>query len=89
MKINIEIDCTPEEAREFLGLPDVKPMQAAVMERLQAQTLEAMGHLDPASLRSWLPLWGLGSEFAQKMMQGFLEASTRPRTERGGEAGKE
>jgi hypothetical protein len=23
MKVNIEIDCTPEEARKFLGLPDV------------------------------------------------------------------
>ena len=23
MKINVEIDCTPEEARSFLGLPDV------------------------------------------------------------------
>ena len=22
MKVNIEIDCTPEEARTFLGLPD-------------------------------------------------------------------
>lgn len=23
MKVNIEIDCTPEEARTFMGLPDV------------------------------------------------------------------
>lgn len=23
MKVNIEIDCTPEEARKFMGLPDV------------------------------------------------------------------
>ena len=23
MKVNVEIDCTPEEARRFLGLPDV------------------------------------------------------------------
>ena len=29
MKITIEIDCTPDEARQFVGLPDVKPMQAA------------------------------------------------------------
>ena len=32
MKINVEVDCTPLEAREFLGLPDVKPMQAAITE---------------------------------------------------------
>ncbi len=23
MKVNVEIDCTPEEARRFMGLPDV------------------------------------------------------------------
>ena len=26
MKINVEIDCTPQEARQFFGLPDVQPM---------------------------------------------------------------
>ena len=31
MKITVEIDCTPDEARQFLGLPDMKPMQAALM----------------------------------------------------------
>ncbi|WP_371917856.1 DUF6489 family protein, partial [Pseudomonas sp. FW306-02-F08-AA] len=23
MKINVEVDCTPEEARRFMGLPDL------------------------------------------------------------------
>ena len=27
MKVNVEIDCTPEEARAFFGLPDVAPLQ--------------------------------------------------------------
>src|SRR5262245_6527074 len=37
MKVNIEIDCTPSEARQFFGLPDVAPMQTAVMDKLQQQ----------------------------------------------------
>ena len=32
MKVTVEVDCTPEEARRFLGLPDVVPMQQAAME---------------------------------------------------------
>jgi Family of unknown function (DUF6489) len=32
MKINVEIDCTAEEARAFLGLPDVQPMQEQLWE---------------------------------------------------------
>ena len=35
MKVTIEIDCTPIEARQFLGLPNVEPMQAAVMQQLE------------------------------------------------------
>ncbi len=35
MKVTIEIDCTPIEAREFLGLPDVRPMQSAMMDKLR------------------------------------------------------
>jgi Family of unknown function (DUF6489) len=37
--VNIEIDCTPVEARQFFGLPDVGPLQAAVMERVQKEML--------------------------------------------------
>ena len=35
MKVNIEIDCTPVEARQFFGLPNVEPIQAAVMQQLE------------------------------------------------------
>src|SRR3546814_3772920 len=31
MKIHVDIDCTPEEARVFLGLPEVGPMQEDLM----------------------------------------------------------
>ena len=34
MKVNIEIDCTPLEARQFFGLPDVQPMQAALLAEM-------------------------------------------------------
>jgi hypothetical protein len=39
MKVTIEIDCTPLEAREFMGLPDVQPMQAAMMDKLQEKMM--------------------------------------------------
>ena len=31
MKINIEMDCTPEEFRQCFGLPDLRPIQEAVL----------------------------------------------------------
>jgi Family of unknown function (DUF6489) len=54
MKVNVEIDCTPREAREFIGLPDLQPMQTAVMERLQQQMLSNIEKVSPEALmQSW------------------------------------
>ena len=55
MKVNIEIDCTPLEARQFFGLPDVQPMQTAVMEKLQSQMMDNIKKVSPEALmQSWL-----------------------------------
>jgi hypothetical protein len=57
MKVTIEVDCTPEEARRFLGLPDVVPMQAAVMEQIQQRIASAIDSTAPEALmRLWMPL---------------------------------
>ena len=54
MKVNIEIDCTPLEARQFFGLPDVSPMHIAVMDKLQQQVLSNIDKVSPESLiQSW------------------------------------
>ena len=54
MKITINVDCTPLEARQFFGLPDVQPMQTAVMDKLQQQVLSNIEKISPESLiQSW------------------------------------
>jgi hypothetical protein len=40
MKVNIEIDCTPLEARQFFGLPDVQPQQ--MMANIEKVSPEAL-----------------------------------------------
>lgn len=56
MKITIEIDCTPEEGRAFCGLPNVKPMQEAVLAKVEQQMLDAVAAMSPeAILRTWMP----------------------------------
>ncbi len=42
MKIRIDIDCTPEEARAFLGLPDIRPMREELLKNLQARMTMAL-----------------------------------------------
>jgi hypothetical protein len=55
MKVNVEIDCTPLEARQFFGLPDVGPMQTAMMNKLQQQMAANIETMSPdALMKSWL-----------------------------------
>mgnify|MGYP000244667056 CR=1 FL=1 len=63
MKIKFDIECTPQEARQFFGLPNVEPMQEALMKELQDQMSENISSLDPETmLKTWLPAtiqgWG-------------------------------
>ncbi len=50
MKIKIDIDCSPEEARAFLGWPDVADFQRAAMEQMQGRAAEYFDSLEPDKL---------------------------------------
>jgi hypothetical protein len=68
MKITIDVDCTPEEARTFLGLPDVAPVQRALMEEIGKRMSAGLEAMDPETLmKTWMPLGVQGLEQAQKM----------------------
>ena len=65
MKIKVDVECTPEEARVFMGLPDVKPMQDALMGQMTDRLENAMKAMDPETmLRQWFG--GTGWDQMQK-----------------------
>ena len=56
MKITIDVDCTPQEARAFLGLPHIEPMQDALVAQMQERLSGYLEALDPEQLmKLWLP----------------------------------
>jgi hypothetical protein len=56
MKINIDIDCTQQEMRTFFGLPDLEPVQEALLAKVQERLLEHLEARDPeALLKLWFP----------------------------------
>ena len=74
MKVTIDIDCTPEEARSFLGLPDVKPMQEAMLAEAQVRLKSAVAAMDPETLmKMWMPGGAEGLERMQKALWGFMQ----------------
>ena len=67
MKINVEVDCTPEEARRFMGLPDLTPVHEAYVHQLvdtvkngvSSEALETM-------TKSWGPMSDAGFKLWQE-----------------------
>jgi hypothetical protein len=78
MKFTMNVDCTPEEARAFLGLPDVKPMQEEMLKEVQKRLSASLKTMDPETLvKTWLPATVQGYEQLQEM---FLSQMARFQT---------
>ncbi len=78
MKVTVNIDCTPEEARAFLGLPDVKPMQEQLMRELQERMAANIRAMEPeAMLRTWLPATLKGFEQIQELFMAQLTGTKK------------
>ncbi len=70
MKITVNIDCTPQEARELMGLPDVKAVQDEMMEELRSKLMKGITGTEPAELlRMFMP-----AAPAFEQMQDFFTA---------------
>jgi hypothetical protein len=69
MKVHVEVDMTPEEARRVMGLPDVAKIQDEMMKEMQRRMKAALDTSDPeAMMRAWLPLGGQGFEQFQRFL---------------------
>ena len=69
MKMTIEVDCTPEEARAALGLPDVSGLNEKVVAEMQARLTANLAALQPEELmKNWLAFGGAAQEQFSKLM---------------------
>ncbi|MCP1336504.1 DUF6489 family protein [Futiania mangrovi] len=81
MKVTVEMDLTPKEARELLGLPDLQPLQDAMVARMQENMEQAAARLDPEDLvKAWMPLGQQGLEQLQRFLFGAAGAAAAGRT---------
>jgi hypothetical protein len=69
MKVNVEVDCTPEEARRFLGLPDVTRANEAYVDAV-LKAMQGVGSLDQLQslTRQMAPMGEMGMKFFQQFM---------------------
>lgn len=76
MKLTIDIDCTPQEARAFLGLPDVEALNALIVEEMTDRAKANMDTLaDPEKFLSQaMTMGGKSMEAMQAMMLAAMSA---------------
>ena len=80
MKVTFDIDCTPDEARAFFGLPDVKPMQEKLLNEVQESLSATLKAMEPeAILKTWLPATIKGIEQFQEMFLSRMAAPQKPK----------
>jgi len=77
MKINIEIECTPEEARSFMGLPDVSAANNVYVENL-AKAMQGVSNPDQLQqyAAALAPMGQVGLKLFQSFVEGGMKAAS-------------
>ena len=70
MKVNVEVECSPEEARRFLGLPDVTKANEVYVDAL-TKAMQGVGNFDQLNdlAKQAAPM----GQFGLKLFQQFME----------------
>jgi len=75
VKVNIELEMTPEEFRKAMGLPDVQPFQDELMRKIREQMEAGVDGYDPLSLLKPFVSQGFDSVSSyQKMMMDLVSS---------------
>ena len=71
MKVHVEVECTPEEARRFMGLPDVEKANAAYVDTI-AKAMKGVSN--PDQLQEFAKQLAPMGQVGLKMFQNFMDS---------------
>lgn len=83
MKVNVEVECSPEEARRFLGLPDVTPANEAYVDAL-TKAMQGATNFDQLNelTKQVAPMGQMGLKLFQQFLENGVAmamSGTKPR----------
>ena len=68
MKVTVDVDCTPEEARRFMGLPDMSGVHEIYLDKIKRSIEEGIGpDTVEAMMRAWAPMGEAGMTMWRQM----------------------
>jgi hypothetical protein len=78
MKVTIEIECTPVEARTFMGLPDVTVLNDRIVNEMSDRMAANLNALAPEELmKNWMAFGGQAQEQFMRMIQAASGVSSK------------
>ena len=78
MKMTIEVDCSPEEARRFLGLPDVSSLNDHLVDEMKKRIDANMSMISPDELmKNWMAFGQGAQEQFRKLMEVGIGAASQ------------
>ncbi|MDJ0948101.1 MAG: DUF6489 family protein [Alphaproteobacteria bacterium] len=85
MKITIDIDCTPEEARALMGLPNVAPLNDAMTAQIKERMEDYFRSMDPETvMKTWFPAGLQGFEaMRETFWSQFAKGASKPKSGKG------
>ncbi len=82
MKVTIECECTPAEARAFLGLPDVTPLNEHLISEMTKRMDANVAMMQPEEImKTWT---GFGMNAQEQFRQLMTAATTNAMSGFGG-----
>ena len=75
MKVHVKIECSPEEARQFMGLPDVGKANAVYVDAF-AKAMQSAGSVD--KMQEYAQQLAPMGQIGLKMFQSFVEGARKP-----------
>jgi hypothetical protein len=77
MKMTINVECTPEEARAFLGLPDITPVNETLVSAVKQRIEQNIEMVSPEFyLKQWYSMGGQATDSFMQMMTAGARAAT-------------
>ena len=76
MKVTVDVECTPEEARRFMGLPDLTPVHDAYIGQMLDAVRNGGISRDAVEgmMKSWLPM----GEAGMTLWKQLIDTATKP-----------
>jgi hypothetical protein len=77
MKFTVNVECSPEEARRFMGLPDVTPINEALVSEMTTRMQKNLALMSGENMMSsWMSVGTQAQDAFVKLMTSGVAAAT-------------